>query len=92
MGDSPLFLRVVEIRQNPHETHTFMGPLDKCGLSGGKIFYCVAPLFIQKKCTQWFMISMTATKWLTFSVKYLSLYYKMNIIEIQAYTTIWIFN
>ena len=31
-------LRVVEIRQKPHETHTCMGPLDKCGLSGGKIF------------------------------------------------------
>jgi hypothetical protein len=33
-------LRVVEVRLEPHETHTFMGPLDKCGLSGGKIFYC----------------------------------------------------
>jgi hypothetical protein len=34
----------------------------------------------------------TATKWLTVSVKYLSLYYEINISEIQAYTTIWIFN
>jgi hypothetical protein len=32
---------VVQILQNPHETDTFIGPLDKCGLSGGKFFYCV---------------------------------------------------
>ena len=37
----PTFLRVVQILPNPNETHTFMGPLDKCGLSRGKIFYCV---------------------------------------------------
>ena len=41
LGVYPTFLRVVEILQNPHETHTFMGPLDKCGLSGGERFYCV---------------------------------------------------
>ena len=29
------------MRLEPHETYTFMGPLDKCGLTGGKIFYCV---------------------------------------------------
>ena len=41
LGVYPTFLRVLEILRNPHETHTFMGPLDKCGLSGGERFYCV---------------------------------------------------
>ena len=34
------FLRVVKMRLKQQEKHTFIGPLDKCGLSGGKIFYC----------------------------------------------------
>ncbi len=33
-------LRVLEMRFEPNETHSFMGLLDKCGLSGGKFFYC----------------------------------------------------
>ena len=40
LGVYTTFLCLVEMRLKPHEKHTFMGPLAKCGLSRDKIFLC----------------------------------------------------